>query len=530
MNKLPLLLILALAASALAQPLDQPMDRPAARENAPAAPLNLSALGGKPVPPGPFAPTWDSIRASYIAPEWFREAKFGIFIHWGIFTVPARQSEWYVRYMYGGNAGIMQDHIKKYGPLDKFGYKDFIPRFTMEHWDPDAWAELFKAAGARYVIPSAEHHDGFSMWDSAYNPWNAKAMGPKRDLVGDLAAAVRRAGLKFGVANHSIEHFNFIPAAPNSDQFDPAWKDFYHVADRSEAERLRFNELWVAKNLELIDKYRPDILWFDNGINGRVYDPYKLKVAAYYYNRALEWGKPVAFSTKSDAFLAGSIRDYERQGRVLPREIKGYLWQVDDPIGSKYGYVNEIQYKDAALLVRRLVDTVSMNGNYWLNVSPMSDGTIPQPQQERLLAIGRWLKVNGEAIYGTRAWTRYGEGPYYDAPPANPRGADDPPGESFTSREIRFTTKGDTLYAIVMDWPGEEAVITSLATGSPSLPAGKIAQVELLGNKYRLGFLGDKPLAFTQDAAGLHVRFPAVKPCGYAYALKITGLTLTAAR
>jgi alpha-L-fucosidase len=486
-----------------------------------------------PTPAGPFQPTWESLRANYRSPQWFDDGKFGLSMHWGIYSVPARQSEWYIRYMYGGNAGIMRDHIAKYGPLDQFGYKDFIPMFTAANWKPDAWAALFKKAGVKFIVPTAEHHDGFSLWDSAYNRYNAKLMGPKRDLIGDLAVAVRKQGIRFGIANHSMEHFNFVPVAADSDQNDPAWREFYHTADRSDGERERFNQLWLAKNLELIDKYRPDLLWFDNGLNARALDPLKLHVAAYYYNRGVQWGKAVSLSTKGEgeraAYLEGTIRDYERQGRIHPREVKHFSWEVDDPIGSKFGYVKEIVYKPASLLVRRIVDTVSMGGVYMMNISPLPDGTIPPEQEERLLAIGAWLNVNGEAIYGTRAWTKYGEGPYADAPaaPWRPPGPDDPPGEAWSAQEIRFTTKDDALYAIVTDWPADgKVVIASLATGSKSLPPGKIEKVEMLGDKRRLKFLGNEPLAYTQDETGLHVTFPANKPCDHAYSLKITGLKL----
>ncbi len=276
--------------------------------------LGLAALtGGQPLPPGPFQPTWDSLRAHYQTPEWFLDAKFGIFLHWGIISVPAHQSEWYERHMYG-NPGIIQWHTEHFGPPDKFGYKDFIPLFTAAKFDPDAWAALFKEAGARYVIPTAEHHDGFALWDSALTCYNAKQMGPHRDLIGDLAAAVRRAGLKFGVSNHEIEHFDFIRPRPDlkTDLDDPAWADFYSVADRSPAAHRRFLDDWMARNFELIDKYHPDLLWFDNGVNPRVYDPLKLRVAAYYYNRAAERGQAVSIITKDSAYLAGSIMDFER--------------------------------------------------------------------------------------------------------------------------------------------------------------------------------------------------------------------------
>jgi alpha-L-fucosidase len=246
-----------------------------------------AAVAGAAIPSGPFAPTWDSIRANYHVPGWFRDAKFGIFMHWGIYAVPAHASEWYEKHMYG-SAPITQWHTERFGSPDKFGYKDFIPMFTAAKWNPEAWAELFRKAGAKFIIPTAEHHDGFALWDSAVNPWNAKQMGPHRDLIGDLAQAVRKKGLKFGVSNHGIEHFTFIQPTPGAtnDLYDPKWKNFYSVADRSDAACEKFIESWVAQNEELIDKYQPDILWFDNGVNSRVFDPIKLKVAAYYYNRA----------------------------------------------------------------------------------------------------------------------------------------------------------------------------------------------------------------------------------------------------
>jgi len=238
-----------------------------------------------------------------------------------------------------GNPEVTQWHTEKFGPPDKFGYKDFIPMFTAAKWDPDAWAELFKNAGAKFIIPTAEHHDGFALWDSAVNPWNAKQMGPHRDLIGDLSKAVRKQGLKFGVSNHGIEHFTFIQptAGQTNDLYDPKWKDFYSVADRSDAACEKFLESWVAQNEELIDKYQPDILWFDNGVNGRVFDPIKLKVAAYYYNRAATWGKPVSLETKDSAYLAGSVEDFERSSRE-PKELTDFVWDVDEPVLYRFGY------------------------------------------------------------------------------------------------------------------------------------------------------------------------------------------------
>ena len=477
----------------------------------PATPAIVAAAQSavtNPMPQGPFRPTWSSIERNYRTPSWFEDAKFGIFMHWGLYSVPAHHNEWYEKHMYGNPADIKW-HEEHFGPVEKFGYKDFIPLFTADKWDPDAWAKLFKQSGARYVIPTAEHHDNFALWDSDVTPFNAVKMGPHRDLIGDLARAVRKQGLKFGVSNHGMENFTFINPTPDidaqlkaahADLYDPKWVEFYHVADRSDAAMTGFLTDWVNRNLELIDKYRPDLLWFDNGVNLRVLDPLKEFVAAYYYNRSRQWGKQVSITTKYIAYAPGnddtkqigSIIDFEKVGTRSPKDIRPGPWQVDDPIGSTWGYTTGMSVSGAGAIIHKLVDTVSKGGNYLLNISPMADGTIPEAQQNTLLGIGRWLDVNGEAIYGTRPWTQFGEG---------------------GARGFRFTTKGDTLYAIALSWPETEAVIAALA--STNAVAGKVKTVTLLGHKGRL--------EFTQDATGLKIRMPAAKPCDYAWAFKITG-------
>ncbi|HEX3358244.1 MAG TPA: alpha-L-fucosidase [Tepidisphaeraceae bacterium] len=467
------------------------------------------------LPPGPVQPDWDSIKAHYQAPAWFSEAKFGLFMHWGLYSVPAYHNEWYEKHMY---ASLSQWHREHFGPQDVFGYKDFIPKFTQEKFDPDAWAELFKKSGAKYVIPTAQHHDNFAMWDSAVTPFNAKQMGPKRDLIGDLAKAVRARGLKFGVSNHGIENFQFINPTPelaadlktrHADLYDPKWADFYHVADRSDDACKKFLVNWAQRNVELIDKYQPDILWFDNGVDIRYLDPLKLWVAAYYYDRAAQWGKDVSISTKKAAFspsddntqTIGSILDFEKIGPRSPTGIRKGCWQVDEPIGSTWGYTSDMRISAPGVLIEKLVDTVSKNGNLLLNLSPKSDGTIPREQQETLLEIGKWLDINGEAIYGTHSWIKFGESA----------------GRNGGELNLRFTAKPDALYAILIgNWPKEQVEITSL--GSDQNMDGKITSVTMLGH--------DGLLDFTQDAGGLKIKLPNTAPCQYAYILKITGLKM----
>lgn len=476
-----------------------------------------NAAVAKPMTPGPFQPTWDSVKTNYTTPKWFPDAKFGLFLHWGIYSVPAYHNEWYEKHMY---AAFAQWHTGHFGPQDKFGYKDFIPLFTCEKFNADDWAELFKKSGAKYVVPTAEHHDNFALWDSDVTPFNAVKMGPHRDLIGELAKAVRRQGLKFGVSNHGIENFMFINPTPalaaklkaeHADLYDPKWADFYHVADRSDAACEKFLTDWVNRNKELVDKYQPDMLWFDNGVNHRYYDPLKLTVAAYYYNCARAWNKAVSISTKDSAYAPsgndaqqiGSIIDFEKIGARSPDGIRPGPWQVDDPIGSTWGYTSDMRIQGASSIVHKLVDTASRNGNLLLNLSPKADGTIPDEQKTTLLAIGQWLDVNGDAIYGTHNWTKFSEG-------NAARGGG--------GRELsyRFTVKGDALYAIALSWPGEQAVITSLSTTNAGV--GKIFSIELLGHP--------GALEFSQNETGLIIRLPAAKPCDFAYAFKITGLKL----
>lgn len=490
--------------------------------------------GALPIPPGPVEPTWESLRAHYQTPAWLEDGKFGIFIHWGLYAVPAHGSEWYPRHMYATRS-LIDWHRERFGPQDKFGYKDFIPLFKAERYDPAAWAALFKRAGARYVVPVAEHHDGFALYDSALTRWDAKDMGPRRDLIGDLAAAVRREGLVFGLSQHRMEHWSFMWPAEGlaTDLFDPAYADFYGPpqppAERAQVGEVfegrtapqspAFLEEWLRRNQELVDKYRPQLVYFDNGVNARALDPVKLRFAAYLYNRAAEWGIAATVATKRDAYLAGSVRDYER-GR--PPGISERFWQCDTSIGhNSWGYVDNFYCRNAGELIRELVDCVSKNGGYLLNIAPRADGTIPEDQQLRLLQIGEWLERNGEAIYGSRPWHRFGEGPTVEKVNERTpeRGITNGMLSVYTAQDMRFTTRRHadgtyTLYATLFAWPADNRVtITALA--DPEV-VGDVTAVSLLGSP--------QAVKFTRDATGLHVTLPPWRPSDHANVLKISGL------
>lgn len=415
-------------------------------------------------PSGPYEATWESLEQNYRTPEWFKNAKFGIFIHWGPYVVAASGSEWYPRHMYNA---MSAEHRQRWGRQQEFGYKDFIPMFRAEKFDAKEWAALFRESGAGYVIPTAEHHDGFAMYDSELTEWNAARMGPCRDIIGELAQAVRAEGMKFGVSNHRVENWDFMyPSLPadSTDLFLPEYAGLYGppqppVAEsgmgpsRSEEGRHpqsdAFMDEWQLRVMEIIDRYRPDLLYFDNGINYRSMDPWKLAVARYYYNSAVGWGTDVSIQSKSRAYLAGSILDFERESRA-PRRPYGRYWQVDDPIGHKFGYVEGLRLQDAGDIIRNLVDNVACGGNLCLNISPRADGTIPDDQKERLQAIGAWLRKYGDGIYGTTPFEVHGER----------TGAE----EHHSGQEIRFTSKSDgSLYAFVLRPTGEPFVIRSLA-------------------------------------------------------------------
>jgi alpha-L-fucosidase len=453
---------------------------------------------------GPVQPTWQSIYDHYHLPAWIEDGKFGIFIHFGLYSIPAHGSEWYDKHIYA--RGEVHDwHVQKFGELDKFGYKDFIPQFTLPKFDPHQWAAAFQASGARWVMPTAEHHDWFSLWDSKANRFNSVRMGPQRDVIGELGAAVRAAGMKFGVTNHVIEHYDFIerqrmPLDMPHDLDSPGFEDFYWT-NHSDERLVEFLTQWLQKNIELIDGYHPSILWFDNGVNHRVFDPLKLKVAAYYYNRAREWGDDVTITGKGTAFIAGDLQDFEGMGRA-PRELTDFPWLVHDRLAGSWGYVEGTRAASPRSIVSTLVEVVCRNGVYALNVSPRGDGSIPEDQLAALRDIGKWLATNGDAIYGTRPWTKAGEGDM---------GMN--PGRRYTGRDIRFTTKDGVLYAMLMEWPDGEALVTSLPADGA---AGKAAGVTLLG--------GAGELKFTQDAAGLHITLPAKPATEAPYVLHISGL------
>lgn len=477
-----------------------------------------------------FEANWRSLR-QHQCPQWFKDAKFGIYTHWGIYSVPAigPNTSWYGHDMYRGATEQHAAHVKRFGPVEKFGYKDFIPQFTAEKFDADEWAEAFAGAGAKFAGPVAEHHDGFSMWPTKTSRWNAAEMGPKRDVVGEQAKAFRAAGMKYMVAMHHAEHWWFFPHwMKNTDAADPAFAEFYGEAHNTDLsmpdadwDRERewamqdkpndaFLKKWYDRLIEVVDGYEPDYIWFDFGLK-YIREDLKQDFLAYYYNKGREWDREVLVTYKWDNLPPGTATVDIELGRMS--DITYYEWITDTTVddGQAWGYMEGTAYKSPTELIHYLVDNVSKNGYMLLNVGPKADGTLPHQALSILTEMGRWLGVNGEAIYGTTAWYKYGEGPTnFDVEGAF---GDMKEKKVFTGKDFRFTVKDNVLYAIAMAWPDRTFILESMTELYPD----EVETVELLGH--------DGPLGFRQTARGLEIDRPAQAAGDHCHTFKITRRT-----
>lgn len=454
-----------------------------------------------------FQPNWENLAANYQFPEWFIDGKFGIFIHWGVYSVPAFNSEWYPRDMYWKDNHVYKHHRETWGPQDKFGYKDFIPMFKAEKFNADEWAELFKKSGAKYIVPVAEHHDGFAMYDSEVNEWNSVKMGPKRDIIAELKTAIEKQELIFGLSSHRAENAWFFNGGMQSpSDVQDTTITLYGRRYENEKYTEDFAREWLTHTYELVNKYEPKLIWFDWTVNNPVLMPYFNKFMAYYYNNALDWGEGVVVNTKQGYPTNIHVWDVERgkSGKMML-----FPWQTDTSIGKRsWSYIEGEEYKTPQQIVHDLVDIVSKNGNLLLNIGPQADGIIPDEQKNILLSIGEWLKVNGEAIYGTRPWKKFGEG---ETEPAKGSFSDNE-ATPYTVRDIRFTTKGNDFYAIALNWCDSDLLIKSLDNNA--IADARIQKVTLLGSNEKIDW--------EQTEEGLKLSLPKQKPCEYAYSFKIS--------
>ncbi|MDA3833200.1 MAG: alpha-L-fucosidase [Spirochaetales bacterium] len=469
-----------------------------------------------------YQPSFESLEQIDPAPEWFKDANFGINFHWGLYSVPDFWIEWYPRNMYFSGSSENRHHIETYGSVTEWPYHNFIlgaedkqgrfvqfaPKLKSKggQFDPEEWAQLFADSGAKFAGPVAEHHDGFSMWASKVNPWNAKEMGPKLDLVGLLTDAIRKRDRKIILSmHHAYNNTGFYQEAPKTD--DPKLQMLYGQQGKEKNEAL-----WLSKHKEIIDAYKPDIIWQDFNLP-LISQPVLLEFLSYYYNQADAWGKEVVATYKDGLNMDCAVLDYERGG---PADITENYWLTDDAISStSWCYTEGLGYYSKKQILHGFLDRISKNGNLLLNISPKPDGSIPQEQKEILLAMGDWLKKYGEAVYATRAWEKYGEGP---TKMGSGHGVFTEPAEG-TAGDIRYTRSKDraTLYAILLGWEKgqREVVLHSLSTERIDLK--NLESVELMNGaagKYL-------PLEVEQNKEGLTVQLPERPKEELAYVLKL---------
>ncbi|WP_252191163.1 alpha-L-fucosidase [Polaribacter sp. Q13] len=482
-----------------------------------------------------YTANWESLK-QHKTPEWFLDAKFGIYCHWGPYSVPEYKNEWYAHWMYvnkdnpeaknGEASDFYKHHVATYGTLDKFGYKDFIPMFTAEKFDAAEWADLFQKAGAKFAGPVSEHADGFAMWDSDLTKWDAKEMGPKRDVMGELSKEIRKRDMKFIATFHRQWLYGWFPTwDETTDASNPEFAGLYgpkvNRGDFKFPSRKNrngdtyyplagkeFNDQWLNRLKEIVDKYEPDMVWFDNKVD-IIAEDHRKEFLEYYYNHADKNNQEVVSTYKFEDFAKGSaVLDLER---ARMSEKQDFPWLTDDSIDwNSWSHIKNPNYKSTNRLIDFLVDVVSKNGAVLLNITPKANGEIPEPVKERLLEMGEWLKVNGEAIYGTRTFDIYGEGSskVVEGHLSEQKNADN------TADDIRFTTKGATLYAIVLDWPeGKEFTIHSLKKGNGLFPK-EITSIQLLGGN-------GKNLSFVRNEKGLTIKLPENKKGKHAFTFKI---------
>lgn len=473
--------------------------------------------------PEKYVETWESLGKHKAAPEWFRDAKFGIYFHWGVYSVPAFGSEWYPRWMHFEGTDEYDHHLATYGHPSEFGYHDFVPMFKAENFDAEEWAELFWASGARFAGPVAEHHDGFSMWDSDVTPWNAADMGPERDITGELARAIRARDMRFittfhharnlqrykETAREEVEsdtdiwqkfrnsHYPYIEGMPPVSE-DPQLKYLYGNIP----EELWLEEVWFGKLKEVVDRYQPDIVWFDSWLD-LIPEEYRQKFSAYYLNEAKKWGKEVVIVRKQDDLpLNYTVDDLEKSRK---NKLESEPWMTDETISKgSWCYTENLPLKDPIEVLHVLIDVVSKNGVLLLNISPAADGTIPRIQGALLLRVGSWLDRFGEAVFNTRPWYTYGEGPVKE-PEGHFSNREEFLNLVYSWKDVRYTTRGDTIYATLLGWPGPgvDILLKSFATDSLPKPL-KVKNVTLLGS--------EEELKWEQTDDGLSVLTPFIAP------------------
>jgi alpha-L-fucosidase len=455
-----------------------------------------------------YEPNWPSLSRHTEVPEWIRDAKFGIYTHWGVYTVPAYDNEQYYYFMHQDSGydkmGTYRRQVDLYGPLSKFGYHDFIPMFKGEKFNADEWAELYKKSGAKFAGTVGEHHDGFSMWDSKLTPFNAKNMGPKRDVVGELEKAVRARGMKFFVSLHHEINYTYVKVKQGWAANNPKYAKLYGCLMPHD----EWLKMWLGKCNEVVDKYHPDIMYFDAYMD-QIPEKYIQTYLAHYFNEAKKRDQDAIVTYKNNDMPAEvGMLDHENSN---PDVISEKPWLSDYAIGTGYhyswGYVEGMQIRSARNIIHKLIEIVSNNGTMVLNLSPKADGTFPRDQKDVIANVGVWLYSYGESIYGTRPFVVSKE---------------------ITSEGFRvhYTRKGKNVYAIFLDWPTPIKPDDNKSSEDKKLLLTKLTKQNLGGNVKAVNVLGLKELAnckFTSTNDGLSFTIPAKTrmPSDLAFAVRI---------
>jgi alpha-L-fucosidase len=525
--------------------------------NQPAAQTTMTQVSttDEPMQPGKFEPTWQSL-SQYETPEWFRDAKFGIWAHWGAQCEP-EDGDWYARNMYVQGSGQYKYQLEHFGHPSRVGFKDVIHQWKAENWDPKKLMALYKRAGAQYFMALANHHDNFDNFDSKYQPWNSVKIGPQKDLIAGWAEAARENGMRFGVSVHASHAWSWYEVAQGSNKTGPLagvpydgkltaadgrgqwWdgldpQDLYaqnhkpgsklvwdwDASKGSSTPDAAYCQKFYNRTIDLIDKYHPDLVYFDDtALPLYPVSDAGLKIAAHFYNKnMLEHGG------RLEAVLTNKVLTAEQKKcmvwdieRGASNQIEPLSWQTDTCIGDWHyqrGRFEKHSYKSTKTVVQTLVDIVSKNGNLMLNIPVRADGTINPDEQAIVEGIAKWMDVNREAIFGTRPWKVFGEGPATaGAAPIKAQGFNEGKGKPFTADDVRFTTKGDVLYVIAMGWPTKELSIKSLGSAN-KLSDHPIAGIALLGS--------DEQIKWKQGDKSLTIEPARDKPCDDAFVFKIT--------
>lgn len=499
---------------------------------------------------GPYDPTWESLSQYGEAPEWFQDAKFGIWAHWGPQCQP-EQGDWYARFMYDEGSRPYRWHVENYGHPSVFGFKDVINEWKADRWEPEQLMALYKRVGAQYFFTLGNHHDNFDLWDSKHHNWNSVNLGPKKDIVGGWEKAARANGLRFGVSIHSAHAWTWYETAQRSDKKGPLagvpydgkltkadgkglWWEGYdpqelyaqnHALSVESENTGKIHSQWgwengasvpdeaylqnfLDRNIDMMKKYKPDLVYYDDtSMPLWPVSDVGLKAVAHYYNQSVKDNKG-----KNEAVVFAKILTDEQKEAVVwdvekgvPDGIQSKPWQTCTCLGQ-WHYSKEVYdknwYKSPKSVVHMLIDIISKNGNLLLSVPMRGNGTIDDKEQAILEEIARWMDINKEGVFGTRPWKIFGEGPVAESSnPLHAQGFNEGKHQPYTARDIRFVTKGNALYAHVLKHPEDgKVIIQSLSTNNALYPEA-IQQVELVGSK--------TPLKFNRTAEGLVVEIPA---------------------